>query len=265
MPFLSHGGISQRYERAGTGLPLLFVHGLMCNHTFWDRQVPLRRGFQVIRLDLRGHGDSSKPRGNYSMQIFADDLRHLVTALRLERFVLVGWSMGGIISQQAVSLLGDRIAGLVLVGTTASGSAVKGYPHAFKPEEQQIALKSIDDNYKGFARDLAPRLFKPGREELLQWTTQQLTKTPPYAARQSLEALFAADHRKTLASIAVPTLVCHGKHDSIFPFGAGEFLRKGIKGAKLVAFDDSGHSPMLEEADRFNSELTAFAERCGGT
>ena len=52
MPFLSHGGISLRYERAGTGPSLVFIHGLMGNHTFWDRQLALRQQFQVVRLDL---------------------------------------------------------------------------------------------------------------------------------------------------------------------------------------------------------------------
>jgi pimeloyl-[acyl-carrier protein] methyl ester esterase len=263
MPFLSHGGITLRYERAGAGLPLVFVHGLLANHTFWDRQVALRQRFQVVRIDLRGHGDSSKPRGAYGMATFADDVRHLVTALGLQRCILIGWSMGGIVVQQALRLLGDRVGGLVLVGTTASATAAKGYPHGIKPEEQKALLHAAEHDYKNFTRDLATRQFKTGRTELVQWATQQLTKTPPYVAAQSLQALFGADQRKALAAISVPTLIIHGRHDAVLPFSAGEYLCKQIKGARLVAFEDSGHAPMLEETEHFDSELEAFATTLG--
>jgi pimeloyl-ACP methyl ester carboxylesterase len=263
MAFLSHGGISLRYERTGKGLALVFIHGLMGNHTFWDRQVPLRRRFQPVRADLRGHGDSSKPRGTYSIALFGGDVRHLVTALNLDRCLLVGSSMGGLVAQQAVGMLGERVVGLVLVGTTAKAVDVKGHAHGVKPEEAESFADMVERDYKGFVRTLASRCFKEGRTELVPWTTQQMNKTPPYVAASALAAVQAADHRQLLETIAVPTLVCHGRHDRIFAFGAAEHLHKHIKGSRLVAFDDSGHLPMLEESERFNAELTAFAEQLG--
>jgi pimeloyl-ACP methyl ester carboxylesterase len=259
MPFLSHGGISLRYERAGTGLPLVFIHGLMGNHTFWDRQSALRERFLVVRLDLRGHGDSSKPKGSYAIATLAEDVRHLVIALGLQRAVLVGSSMGGVVAQHALRVLGERVVGLALVGTTASALAAEGYEHGIKQEEQVALVTSAQNDYKSFVRDLGSRLFMEGHSELLQWAIQQMTKTPPYVAVAALQGLFAADERNGLASIEVPTLVCHGRHDVIFPLATAEYLHQHIKGSRLVAFENSAHLPMSEEDDRFNSELAAFA------
>jgi pimeloyl-ACP methyl ester carboxylesterase len=259
MPFLSHGGISLRYERAGANLPLVFIHGLMGNHTFWDRQSALRQRFQVVRLDLRGHGDSSKPKGSYPLATMAEDVRHMVTALRLQRVVLVGSSMGGLIAQQVLRSLEGRAAGLVLVGTTACALASEGYEHGFTSDERAAFVATAQKDYKGFVRDLGSRLFREGHRELLQWATQQMMKTPPYVAPAALQGLFAADERDALAAIEVPTLICHGRHDTVFPFSTAEYLNKHIKGSRLVAFEESAHLPMIEEHERFNGELDAFA------
>ncbi len=264
MPFLSHGGNSLRYERAGTGLPMLFIHGLMANHTFWDRQADLRKHFQVLRMDLRGHGDSSKPRGSYAMATLATDVEHLVGALGLQRCVLVGWSMGGMVALESVRLLGDKVAGLVLVGTTPCPAAADGKPAGFTPAEQQEHLTSVDSDYKTFARDLAGRLFHTEQTGLVQWATQQLLRTPPYVAKAALEGQFAADRRDMLGALAMPTLICHGRHDTVFPFATAEYVHRAIRGSELVAFDDSGHAPPIEETARFNEALVAFADRVLG-
>jgi pimeloyl-ACP methyl ester carboxylesterase len=261
MPYLSHGGHSLRYERAGAGLPILFLHGLMGNHTFWDRQQDLRRQLQVVRMDLRGHGDSSKPRGSYAMATLATDVEHLVGALGLQRCLLVGWSMGGMIALESVRLLGSKVAGLVLVGTTPCPAAGDAMPDGLTPEQRQEFLTGVDSDYRAFARDLAGRLFRSGQTGLLQWAAQQLLRTPPYVARAALEGFFGADRRDVLASLAVPTLVCHGRHDAIFPFSIAEYVHRAIRGSELVAFENSGHAPMIEETARFNEVLASFAER----
>ncbi len=263
MPFLSHDGMSLRYERAGTGLPVVFIHGLMCNHTFWDRQAPLRPELQVVRLDLRGHGDSSKPRGAYGMASLATDVEHLTAALQLPRCVLVGWSMGGLVALEVARLLGDRLAGLVLVSTTASPATRPDHPHGASAEEREQNLTLAEHDYQTFARTLASRFFHEESTGLVQWATQQFLRTPPYVGLATLEGLLAADGRAVLPSISVPTLILHGRHDEIFPLAAGEYLATHVAGARLVTFEDSGHAPMIEETERFNAELRAFAAAVG--
>jgi predicted alpha/beta hydrolase family esterase len=198
------------------------------------------------------------------MATFATDVEHLVGALGLQRCVLVGWSMGGLVALETLRLLGDKVAGLVLVGSTPCPAATDGEPAGLTPAEQQEHLRAVDADFKTFARDLAARLFHTEQTGLLQWVTQQLLRTPSYVAKAALEGLFATDRRDMLGSLAIPTLVCHGRHDSIFPFSVAEFVHRTVRGSELVAFESSGHAPPIEETARFNEALTSFADRVLG-
>src|SRR5262245_28540842 len=119
MPFLSHDGVSLRYDRTGSGSAVLLVHGWTGNRTFWERQVQaLRDRHTVIAVDLRGHGESSHPRSGYAIGKLTGDLEHLVRALAVPRIAIVGWSMGGMVATELARRLGERASALVLVGTS---------------------------------------------------------------------------------------------------------------------------------------------------
>ena len=100
MPHLDRDGVRLYYEEAGSGSPpLVLIHGWTCDHTFLQPQFEhFRRSHRVISLDLRGHGRSDKPEQVYSMSAFADDVAWLCAQLKVERPVVVGHSMGGVIA-----------------------------------------------------------------------------------------------------------------------------------------------------------------------
>src|SRR5712692_9398599 len=107
MPFLSNASVSLRYDRAGSGPAVLLIHGWAANRTYWERQVvALRDRHTVVTVDLRGHGESSHPRGGYTIGAMAGDLEHLVRALGVPRIALVGWSMGGLVALELAQRLG---------------------------------------------------------------------------------------------------------------------------------------------------------------
>src|SRR5215470_18019747 len=91
------GDIELYYEDHGSGSPVILIHGYPLNGTSWEKQVPklLAEGHRVITYDRRGFGNSSQPVTGYNYDTFAEDLRKLVTQLRLSDFALVGFSMGG--------------------------------------------------------------------------------------------------------------------------------------------------------------------------
>jgi len=266
MPFLSHEGVSLRYDRAGSGPALLLIHGWCSNRTFWERQVvALRDRHTVITVDLRGHGESSHPRSGYGIGSLAGDLEHLVRALGVPRIAVVGWSMGGLVAQELAFRLGERASALGLVCTTAGGLSDPKNPLAAAAAERTAAMKAqIAADFRGFVREFAPSIFKTGATfPLLPWVVGQLQKTPAHVAEACFDALLAADLRERLGALRVPTAVFHGEGDALTPRSATDELVKGIKGATLTLFPESGHAPMLEEPEAFNAALEKLLGHAG--
>lgn len=259
MPFLTHAGATLRYDRIGSGPTVLLIHGWLGNRTFWERQVTaLRERFTVVTVDLRGHGESSPARSGYTIGAMAADLEQLVRALGVQRIALVGWSMGGLIAQELARRLGDRASALVLVCTTAGGLTDAKNPHADAATTAEIQA-AVAADFRAFVRGFAANLFKAGADSpLVPWAVSQMQKTPPHVAEACLQGILAVDGRAKLAAIRTPTLVVHGRLDRVFPVAMAEELAKGIPAAQLVLFEDSGHSPNLEEPERFNEVVGAF-------
>jgi pimeloyl-ACP methyl ester carboxylesterase len=256
MPFLTHAGASLRYDRAGSGSPVLLVHGWTCNRTFWERQVlALRDHHTVVTVDLRGHGESSHPRTGYTIAAMAGDLEQLVRALGVPRIALVGWSMGGLVVLDLAQRLGERVSALGLVCTTAGGLGDAKNPlNQIKVAEEMRAAIATD--FRAYVRTFAPSLFKDPKSPLLSWAIGQIQKTPPHVAEACIDGMLAADFHASLKTIKVPTAVLHGKHDALFALAHGEELAKKIPGAKLTVFAGSGHAPLLEEPEAFNAALS---------
>jgi pimeloyl-ACP methyl ester esterase len=256
MPFLSHDGVSLRYDRTGAGPAVLLIHGWLCNRTFWERQVQaLRDRHTVLTVDLRGHGESSHPRTGYTLGAIVGDLEHLVRALALPRIAIVGWSMGGIVAQELALRLGDKASALGLVCTTAGGLTDAKNPRA-QGERVAEMKKAIDEDFRAFVKTFAPSVFKDGADfPLFAWVVAQLQKTPQHVATACLDMIAAADLRTKQKKLKIPTAVLHGKHDALFALDEGTTMAKQIPGATLVVFDKSGHAPHLEEPDAFNAAL----------
>jgi pimeloyl-ACP methyl ester esterase len=259
MPFLSHAGVSLRYDRAGSGPAVLLIHGWTANRTFWERQVQaLRDQHTVITVDLRGHGESSHPRSGYTLAALAGDLEHLVRALAVPRIALVGWSMGGIVAQELALRLGDRVSALGLVCTTAGGLTDDKRDKA-DTERFGAMQAAIAKDFRAFVRDFAPSLFKDGTAApLLPWVIGQLQKTPAHVAEACFATVGTTDLRAKLGKLKVPTAVLHGRHDGVIPFSEAQQLAKKIPGATLTVFEQSGHMPPFEEPDAFNAALVKF-------
>ena len=262
MPFLTAGGVSLRWDRAGSGPAVLLIHGWNCNRTFWERQVThLRDRFTVVTVDLRGHGESSRPQKGYSIGALAGDLEQLVRALRVPRIALVGWSMGGMVALELARRLGDRASALGLVGTTPGGLGDPKSP--FQQTEVAARMRAgVAEDFRGFAREFVAGCFAAGRESpLYPWALGQVQKTAPQVAAACLEALLAFDARAQLKQLKLPTTVVHGRGDQVLPLAGAEHLAKHITGAELVVLEQSAHCPLLEEPERFNETLLALLGR----
>jgi alpha/beta hydrolase family protein len=162
------------------------------------------------------------------------------------------------IAQELVRRLGDRATALVLVGTTAGAIADPKNPHG-NPALAEELRKAVGEDFRQFVRTFAAQLFKLGTASpLLAWATGQMQRTPPHVAQACLDGVLEADLRDKLSALKLPTLVIHGRAEALFPLGMAEELKKGISGAQLTIFEESGHSPHLEEPERFNEVVATF-------
>ena len=257
------------YETAGSGRPLVFVHGWAMSGRVWHFQAEtFARDRQVIVPDLRGHGrsgpGSAQPLG---MADFADDLVALFTALNLEGATLVGWSMGAQVVLEAFPALRERIAALVLVGGTPRFTAADDYPFGLPLSEARGMSLRLKRDYSRTMGDFFKKMFAKGELEGEQYqrVVREIViagrRPEPEAAQKALAALVGADQRSLLAGIDRPALVVHGTADSICLPGASLFMAGQLPDTTLVLLEGYGHAPFISNPDLFNPFLVRFLEK----
>jgi pimeloyl-ACP methyl ester carboxylesterase len=254
-------GITLAYDQQGSGQAVLFVHGYPLNRKMWQPQLTDLSGYGSIYIvDLRGHGESSDSPGDYSMELFADDLAEFITTSCGNRpVVLCGLSMGGYIAFAFYRKYPHLVAGLVLTSTRAGADS---------PETKANRDKSIET------------VKEQGRETIFQGMAQKLLAPANFANEPVLvemamsimrgsgdEAMIAKDLKALrdrpdstplLGSIKVPTLIIHGAEDQIIPLAEAQAMQLAIPNARLVILQNAGHMVNLEQPRRFNEAFADF-------
>lgn len=260
-------GVELHVHDIGEGEPIVFVHGWPLTHRMFESQYPhlLDEGFRCIGVDLRGFGESDKPYGEYGYDTFADDLKTVLETMGLDGVTLVGFSMGGgVVTRYMGRHDGAHVDTLALLGA-ASPCLIERPDHPVGLPEGSVDefIEGARADRPGLMAHLGDVLFHQEQSEELKryiWTLgMQASQQATVAAAETFRD---ADLRPDMASITVPTLVCHGVHDQIVPFDvAAPVLRDGIDDAELVRFEDSGHGLTEDETGKLNRELAAFAGR----
>ncbi|MFD9041823.1 alpha/beta fold hydrolase [Streptomyces bottropensis] len=251
MPQLEVDGAVLTYDdegpRDGDGVPLVFVHGWTANRHRWDHQVAHFSGKRrVIRLDLRGHGESRGP-GVRTIEELARDVLALLDHLEVERFVLVGHSMGGMISQTITLAHPERVERLVLVNSIGRMTYSRGL----------LMAVSTRVPFKLFVAANIQRAFAPGhpREEIRSYIRASAA-TPREVVMTLYGAMRAFDVLDRLGEISTPTLLVHGYHDIQLPVSQMLRMAKACQDAE-VRILDAGHELPVEKP----AELTATLDR----
>ncbi len=266
--------IHLHYEDHGSGQPVVLIHGYPLSSASWEKQVPalLAAGHRVVAYDRRGFGKSSQPTTGYNYDTFAEDLRKLVTHLRLKDFTLVGFSMGGGEVARYIGKYGSKdVSKAVIIGgippyllkTADNPEGVDG--SVFAGIEKAVAA----DRYSFFTEffknfyNTDVHLGKRVSEQAIQasWNTAAIASA---TASLACVPTWHEDFRRDLAKIDVPTLVIHGDSDRIVPFAAaGQRTAKLVKGAELVVIKDGPHNIAWTHAEEVNDALLKFLAKPG--
>ena len=251
------GAISMYAASEGAGPAVVFLHGLGWSHALWRRQVQrLAPAYRVIAADTRGHGQSDRPPGPYSIGEFADDWHKLLDALQVRRCCLVGFSQGGMVAQALASRMPGRVSAMVLAGTSC-----RSRPETRALMEQRLAAAEADGP-EAAAAAAAASIFSEG---FVQRHPQFVAEFVAHRALQDHAALAAAtralydfDFRQTLRDLRCPTLVLSAADDRMVRPEAGEEIAALVAGAQFRKVPDSGHMIPLEQPAAFDALLDAF-------
>ena len=260
------------YRRAGHGPVVLLVHGMAGSSETWSHVMPrLAKRFTVVAPDLLGHGESAKPRSEYSLGAHADILRDLLNALGHDRATFVGQSFGGGIVMQLAYQFPERCERLVLVNSGGLGREVHFLLRALTATgaDQVLAvacapaLRAAGSRVATWLQRVGLRSTPAGREIWRSYAS--LTDADArWAFFRTLRAVVdlggqtvsAAD--RLYLSAQIPTLIVWGARDPFIPVRHAFAAHQAIPGSRLDIFEDVGHYPHCEAPERFTHVLVDF-------
>jgi non-heme chloroperoxidase len=251
--------------------PVVMIHALMYSaRYFWKPQIPaLARGCRVIALDMRGHGESGKPTGKYTISGLVDDLHEFLESMQLKDAVLVGVALGGLVVLNYLDRYGaKRIKGISIVDMTPRLVSAPGWDHPtfgnFPPEAAAGFGPGVRADRSGLKTFLATGFAAPPAEDKLNEMYAETFLMPTDAIADLCEDMVKQDVRALLPKIPVPTLYIYATTlNKILPTPVGRWMQAQTPGSKLVEFQKSGHNLTLEEPDKFNESLLGFVRSLG--
>jgi len=263
--FITPDGVKLNYLSAGEGKPLVFLHGwAMCSRVWKYQLERFSKDYQVIALDLRGHGGSHNKVGECTLASLTLDIHHLIEGLHLQKVTLVGWSLGVSLILKLCSLAPAHVDSLVLVDGTPALVAREAFPYGLPPAVVKRMLRLISTNYSQ-ALSIFYQLLLSDTEEEMDHREEvwDLLTDNHYLPHQEVASALLMDFaredlRGELEKVTVPVLLVHGGKDRICLPGAARYMKGQLKHAEILFFPEAGHAPFLTHAEFFNRQLKKF-------
>jgi pimeloyl-ACP methyl ester carboxylesterase len=250
--YLSRDGVALAYEEAGSGdPPLVFVHGAACNRRFWDPQV--RRfvsSHRVVAVDLRGHGESDAPLQPYAMRSLTDDVAWTCTQLRIQKPVVIGHSLGGMVALDFASAYPGRVGAIVLIDSLL----LAGDDRAEVVRDLVAGLRGSDPG--SALRRYFETLFGPYDDPgLKSWILDQALLTQPHVTSSLWEeSVLSWDDEAALRTCQVPFLYIDAGTPNADLARASE-LYPALMTARTIG---SGHFSPVVVPEQVNAILDRF-------
>jgi pimeloyl-ACP methyl ester carboxylesterase len=268
MPKVKVNDITVNYEQQGSGEPLVLIPYLAADNACYAFQVAdYAKHFTCISLDPRGAGETDKPAGTYSTELFADDVAGFMQAIGVEKAHVSGVSLGAAVGQWLASKYPQKVKTLSL--------------HSAWPKTDPF-LKVIVGDWQTIAKGLGnvqemvvegilpfcltPELYaaKPEYVDQLAAFVRSRPKQPLDALLRQSNAVIAHDALAQLGKIAAPTQITFGRHDIVTSTRFAEPLKSGIRKSEVHVFEDCAHAAIYENVAGFNEKTLAFLKRHAG-
>jgi pimeloyl-ACP methyl ester carboxylesterase len=248
MPITEVDGLRTHYEEYGKGKPIVLVHGAQGTVEGFEGMVKtLRKKNRLIMPSLPGRSGSESMHGDVTIERYSDHVAHLLERIGIEKTVIGGCSMGGLVSLSFCLAHPSMMLALVLINTGAR-----------MPIDERV-VKLFDEDCEGMTK-LATSMgySKKTPKDVIEKGLTYSMNCPKEASVTDMAATGKFDARERLHEIKVPTLIMTGSDDILTPLPMSEFLNKGIAGSTLRVIKDAGHSSIIERPREIAEEIIRF-------
>ena len=260
------------YYRAGSGPPILLIHGITSSARTWRAVMPaLAENHEVIATDLLGHGRSAKPRGDYSLGGYASGLRDLLSILDIGRVTVVGHSLGGGVAMQFAYQFPDRLGRLVLVDSGGLGNEVAFYLRAATLPGAEYVIPVLFSSPTRFAgRTVGSLLGRLGvkananvrgmAEGMESLGDPEKRRAFVHTARSVIDPKGQRVDARDRLYLAkdVPTMLIWGEKDRMIPIGHGQRAHEMMPHSRFEVMPGAGHFSHDDDPERFVALLSGF-------
>jgi len=249
--------INSNIVQSGKGVPVILIHGLGGNLTSWDVVAgQLEKRFRVIRYDLRGHGHSDNPPGPWSLDDFVGDLKNITKQLFLEKCHLVGFSLGGLISQGFTLKYPDMLGKLVIVSAVAGRTDQER--HKVIERVKNLENGDLDTNIElAMERWFSPA-FRNDHPERVKKRLDDLMANDPQGYLNAYRVFGHGDLAEKLNRITCPTLIMTGEDDPGSSVRMSELMHREINNSRLEILPGLRHSVLVESPETIAAKIDDF-------
>lgn len=268
MPTVKANGINVYYESTGQGEPMILIPYLAADQACYAFQVgDYSKHFTCISVDLRGAGQSDKPDGKYSTELFADDIAAFMQAIKVERAHVMGLSLGAAVGMHLAAKHPEKVKTL---------SLHSGWPKTDPflktcVEGWQVIAKGLGNVPEMVILGIFPWCFTPGLyaskpdyvKSLADFVRSRPVQPVDAFMRES-DAVINHDASAALGRIKAPTQITFGRFDQVTSTRFADELHGNIRGSEVHVFEDCAHAPIYENVAAFNERTLAFLNKHSG-
>jgi pimeloyl-ACP methyl ester carboxylesterase len=268
MPKVKVNDITVNYEQQGTGEPLVLIPYLAADNACYAFQVAdYAKEFTCISVDPRGAGETDKPAGTYSTELFADDIAAFMQAIGIDRAHVAGLSLGAAIGMWFAAKYPDKVKSLSLHSAwTTTDPFLK-----VVVESWQTIAKGLGSVTEMVIQGIFPWCFtpelyaaKPDYIESLAAFVRGRPEQPLDAFLQQSNAVIGHDAASQVGKITAQTQLTFGRRDVVTSTRFADVMKNSIRNSEIVVFEDCAHAPIYENVSEFNQKTLAFLKRNTG-
>jgi pimeloyl-ACP methyl ester carboxylesterase len=244
-------------EDNGKGHAFVFVHGFLGSSEMWSLQKDyFKSKFRIISPALPGFGESHKSPSLDSINDMAKFVLEIIEEKKINKFHLIGHSMGGMIVQEMAKIAGDKIEKLICFATSSIGEI----PGRFETMDESIS-RLKEEGISELKTRIPPKWFVKGNKDKNYFFCENaVTNISEETASNALHAMKQWNGFENLKNIKNETLIIWGDKDISYNFDQVDALNKNIKNSRLEIFKGCCHNVHLEQPDKFNILIKNFLD-----